>query len=445
MTLAASIRERIGSLWFRAQQGLWFLPTSMTVGAAILAFLMVRLDEHLLASRNIHQWWLFEGGAEGARGVLTAIAGTMITVATTVFSITIVALQLASSQFSPRVLRSFTADRGNQLVLGTFIATFAYTLIVLRTVHSETADRDVFVPSASVTLAILLALASIGSLLFFFHHATRTIQASVVIDKAASDTHRLLASESIPDSDDAATVDETIERSDLLYIPANRAGYLVGIDVGALARIASEHQLVLTVEPLVGAHKLSTSTLASLPRASLHRLAADQQEAVVADVRRAFRLELERTLEHDVRLGFRQLSDIALRALSPGVNDPTTAITCIDALGEALREALPLRGGVTLLPTADGLGGVRQPRLGFADVVAECLPQIRHYAAGDVVVVVHLLGVLAAVAAQAEGPALQVLLEQAGDIASEADATLVLPSDRQRVRQAATWINSRRA
>src|SRR5688572_5827070 len=108
----------------------------MTLAAAVLAFTMIWLDQEVLADRNISSWWVFEGGAEGARGVLTAIAGTMITVATTVFSITIVALQLGASQFSPRILRGFTRDRGNQLVLGTFIATFVYTLLVLRTVQS---------------------------------------------------------------------------------------------------------------------------------------------------------------------------------------------------------------------------------------------------------------------------------------------------------------------
>ena len=437
--MLSSLGPRIQSIWFRLRQGLWFLPTTMTIGAIILAFIMVRVDANLLAGRDIHQWWLFEGGAEGARGVLSAIAGTMITVATTVFSITIVALQLASSQFSPRILRTFTADRGNQVVLGMFIATFAYTLLVLRTVQSATADREVFVPAASVTLAIVLALAAIGSLLFFFHHATRSIQAAVVIDKTANDTMRLIAAESGQEWDNAVDVSEVAERSDLFAVTAQRAGYLTGIDCAALVRTAANYQVVISIDILVGDHLLSPSPLATVPRASLHALEANRQAAFVDEVRQAFHLDMERTLEHDIRLGFRQLSDIALKALSPGVNDPTTAITCIDALGEALLQAQEFRREVTYTPAPEGRGGVRQLQLGFADIVAECLPQLRHYAASDVVVVQHLLGVLRSVAEHVEPPARRVLVEQATDIVREAAATLVLPTDRHSVELAGEW------
>ncbi|MBA2468951.1 MAG: DUF2254 domain-containing protein, partial [Chloroflexia bacterium] len=174
------MRQRFRTWWFDLQYTLWFVPSLMTLTAVVLAFVMLRLDREALAEEEIHRWWFFEAGAEGARGVLSTIAGTMITVATTAFSITIVALQLGSSQFSPRILRGFTRDRGNQLVLGIFIATFAYTVLVLRSIRSESADFEVFVPSASVSLAILLAFAAIGSLIYFFHHAARAIQASVV-------------------------------------------------------------------------------------------------------------------------------------------------------------------------------------------------------------------------------------------------------------------------
>ncbi len=144
--------QRLSSWWFSLQDTLWFIPAIMTTGAVILAIGAVQFDQHEVLGRHVRTWWLFGGGAEGARGVLSTIAGTMMTVATTAFSITIVALQLGSSQFSPRILRGFTGDRGNQLVLGAFIATFVYSLLVLRSVRSETADRTYLfrrLPSAS--------------------------------------------------------------------------------------------------------------------------------------------------------------------------------------------------------------------------------------------------------------------------------------------------------
>ena len=170
---------RLPISFYDLKDSLWYRPALMTIAALILSFLTVQLDIYLFRDRKIELPWLFQGGAEGARGVLTAISGTMMTVATTAFSVTLVALQLGSSQFSPRILRSFTGDRGNQLVLGIFIATFAYSLSVLRTVRSETDDFTGFVPTVSVTVALLLAFTAIGTLIFFFHHATRTIQASV--------------------------------------------------------------------------------------------------------------------------------------------------------------------------------------------------------------------------------------------------------------------------
>src|SRR3954447_7628947 len=159
----------------------------MTIGAMVTALVMVRIDESLGATGRATSPWLFGGGAEGARGVLSAIAGTMITVAATVFSIMVVALQLASSQFTPRVIGSLIRDRGNQLALGAFIGTFTYSLLVLRSVRSATVDGQPFVPSASVTLAIVFALVSIALLLYFIHHSARSMQAARIIDSAATD------------------------------------------------------------------------------------------------------------------------------------------------------------------------------------------------------------------------------------------------------------------
>ena len=187
------MRTRLGSWWLALKGSLWFVPAVCTTLAVAFALGLVRLDQELLLGRGADsRWWLLGGGAEGTRGVLAAIAGTMITVTGVVFSITIVALQLASSQFTPRVLRTFTGDRGNQLVLGVFIATFTYALLVLRTVREASEGRPPFVPAASVTLAIALAGVSIGFLIYYINHAASSIRASVVIDRVARDTLGLI-------------------------------------------------------------------------------------------------------------------------------------------------------------------------------------------------------------------------------------------------------------
>jgi uncharacterized membrane protein len=432
--------QRIKSWWFDLQQGLWFVPCLMTAAAAMLAFVMIRIDQEVLANRSISSWWVFDGGAEGARGVLTAIAGTMITVATTVFSITIVALQLGASQFSPRILRGFTRDRGNQLVLGTFIATFVYTLLVLRSVQSATADIQVFVPAASVSVAILLAITAIGSLIFYLHHATRTIQASVVIDRAASDTFDLLQGY-LEDHESAGTAvaAELLAPGDLITIDAGRSGYVTAIDTEALLALAGTHQIVISITASVGQHVLSSTPLAAISAVWRSTHPDDDHNAVHRRIRQAFVIEIERTLEHDVLLGFRQLSDIAIKALSPGINDPTTAVTCIDRLGEALLQARCLRSQRWFRAVPDAHSGIVQPSIGFDDIVDECLPQIRHYAAGDAVVVRHLLEVLEEVADCAEGDVYDALANQARLLVEEAAATLSVSSDRRAVGEAGRW------
>ena len=164
--MQSSGASRIDLAWTRVRDSLWFIPSIAVAFASVLAVFAVGIPNPSAGS-GLTPMWLFSGGAEGARGVLTAIAGGLISVTGTIFSVTIVALQLASSQFTPRVLGSFMADRVNQSVLGVFIGTFTYTLLVLRTIYSEGQDRSVFVPQVGITIALVLLLVSIGALIVF--------------------------------------------------------------------------------------------------------------------------------------------------------------------------------------------------------------------------------------------------------------------------------------
>jgi uncharacterized membrane protein len=385
------------------------------------------------------EWALFSGGAEGARGVLSTIASTMITVATTAFSITLVALQLASSQYSPRILRGFTGDRGNQLVLGTFIATFAYTIVILRAIKSSADDRVSFVPSASVTLAILLAFGAIGSLIFFFHHATRVIQASVIIDRTAQDVLNLVSTQSRRNTNHPLPgVGEPLNRDDTVSVSLGRAGYVVSLDYSSLARIAAQHRMVLTMVVQVGDYVLSSTPVAEISEAHWATFTTDERDGLRARLRSACHLDMERTLEHDVRFGFRQLSDIVIRALSPGINDPTTAITAINSLGESLLQARDFP--TELRFQADGEdGGVRFWTVGFDQLVDETVPQIRHYGAADATVMSHLLLVLREVGRDASEDVRRTLEGHGRRVVEDAMASLELKADRDRVRAAGDW------
>ncbi|MGN6546897.1 MAG: DUF2254 family protein, partial [Aureliella sp.] len=152
---------RLLMYWHTAKDSLWFIPAMLTLVSVALALGLTELERTELLNDELTDSWFFGGGAAGARGVLNAIAAGLITVTGVVFSVTVVALQLASSQFTPRVLRTFMGDRGNQLVLGVFIATFTYSLLVMRSIRSPIEDQALFVPRISVTVAVLMVIASI--------------------------------------------------------------------------------------------------------------------------------------------------------------------------------------------------------------------------------------------------------------------------------------------
>ena len=177
---------RLFSLWGRLHASFWFLPAAMSGIAVALSFVLVQVDAWLgvEAVRNFDLLYTF--GPEGARAILSVIASSMITVASLIFSITMLTLQLASSQFGPRVLRNFMRDRSNQIVLGTFIATFLYCLLVLRTVRGT--EQSSFVPHLSVAFGALLAVASVSVLIYFIHHIATSIRIETLLADLAAET-----------------------------------------------------------------------------------------------------------------------------------------------------------------------------------------------------------------------------------------------------------------
>ncbi|HUH13178.1 MAG TPA: DUF2254 domain-containing protein [Longimicrobiales bacterium] len=320
---------KLGAYWKRLQESLWFVPGLCTVGALLLSFATVEVDRGYLRGWDL-PGWVFLAGAEGVQGMLTAIAGSLITVTGVVFSVTIVALQLASSQFTPRVLRNFTADRANQVVLGVFIGTFTYAMMVLRVVRLPVGGGDAFVPALSAIVAGLLALISIGFLIFFIDHLARAIQAEVILELVADQTEKV-AERIFPREPET---DEGLEPSPPPAqpgsVPSSRAGYLQAIDEERLLEIAAEHGLTLRVELLVGEFLLVGSPVVAVwPAVAV-------QDGLSHEIRQGLVIGTERTPHQDVGRGILEISDLAVKALSPGINDPTTALVCVDRLAQVL-------------------------------------------------------------------------------------------------------------
>jgi uncharacterized membrane protein len=326
--------QRARILWADVRDSLWFIPALFTAAGVLLAVVLVNVERGPGFGLGPVERVVFSGGAEGARGVLSAIAGGLITVTGVVFSVTIVALQLASSQFTPRILRNFTADRANQVVLGVFIGTFTYTLLVLRTVYSATDDRPGFIPQVAVTVAVALVLVSIGFLIFFINHAARSIQVAFILDRVAESTVQTVERifpEQVGSPDPAPPPDPRGGGEPSAPVFANGSGYLQAVDGDALFALGKRTRAVLAMEPHVGDFVLEGDPLVRVWPPS-----AAEDPAVVKSVRKAFVLGPERTRDQDVEFGLIEISDIAVKALSPGINDPTTALRCIDRLSEIL-------------------------------------------------------------------------------------------------------------
>ena len=241
--------------WEALRTNFWFVPTLMVAGAVFLSLVTISLDKVAGARGRIAALgWTFTRGPEGSRAVLSTVAGSMMTITSITFSITIVALQLASSQFGPRLLRNFMSDRGNQVSLGIFIATFAYCLLILRTVNGTEGQQ--FVPHISVTVGLLLALTSLGVLIYFIHHAAASIQAENVIANVSRDLDQAIARlypgllGEVPSETGRQAAERDVpddfERGSLA-IEAVRSDYLQAIDVERLVGVASEHDLLIRV------------------------------------------------------------------------------------------------------------------------------------------------------------------------------------------------------
>jgi uncharacterized membrane protein len=405
------IRERVEAISARLRGSLWFIPSLMTAAAVALAGMTVWLDQRVTAEMP-DVWFLFSASAEGAREILSTIAGSIITVTGVVFSITIVALQLASTQYTPRVLRTFTDNRPTQIVLGIFIATFTYSLLVLRAVRSQVDDYDRFLPGISVTIAVLLALGSIGALIFFVNHIAHSIRVETVMDRITTDVLtrvKVLFPEDLgePAQGDRSPPDPLrgAEGRVAYPVPAQSSGYLQQVDEEALLSLTEEHDLVVRMMIPVGRFVVEGDTIAMAIAANIDTKAAQH-------VGRAFHIGAERTLFQDVTRGIVELTDIALRALSPSLNDPTTAMGCIDRLTQIMQTLACRRFPSPYRAGEDGRVRVIALRRSFEEMVRLPYGQLRHAGAAQPSVAHRLIESLGRVADNAPAERIPPLLAE---------------------------------
>ncbi len=453
---------RVGSRWEGIVSSFWFMPGLLTVGAIILFVVSHQIDR--LLSVGLEELPLiFSGGATAARSLLSTIAGSLITVVATVFSLTIVALQLASTSYTPRLLRNFTSDRGVQVVLGAYIGTFTYALLALRIIRTPESQEPTFIPVISVTLAVVLTLVCVGLLVYFIHHIAGMIQSSTIVKSAHQDATQSLANltdlENAPaEAQDPRTHPAFKELMDEegSEIKAQESGYVQYMDLDRILDAATQEDGAVEKAPAKMVVELPFGpghfVAAGLPILRLWPAPEDVPEGGLGEktekeIHEAFFFGKERAFSQDFAFGLRQLSDIALKGVSPGVNDPTTSMQAMDrmeaifiALGE---KALPphiqernLNGTQVLLKVG---------RYDFDDVVGLAFDQLRRasFTSGQVAVLERLLEVIErALAANALPERQQALWARVFAVGRLAPGQITDPRDAMRLTQKAAEIGA---
>ncbi|RYF78843.1 MAG: DUF2254 domain-containing protein [Cytophagaceae bacterium] len=428
---------RLRQYWQQLQESLWFVPGLMVLFSFGLAYGLVEFDAHTSWHGGKQFPLLFASGADGARGMLSAIAGSMLTVAALAFSLTLSTISQVSSQYSPRVLRNFMRDRINQVVMGYFVGVFSYCLIVLGTIRGT--DEVKFVPSTAVLAGLLLALGGVAALIFFIHHIAESLQSGTIVQHIFHETRKAIT-KLFPDQfgepiDDPKKAEAALQYTDGQTgwhpVKTNQSGYLQLINTEGLLGWATKNRVVLRIEKEMGAFVGEGTVLFSV-RSGMER--ADPEKADwPADLLDYVSVGRHRNVEQDVAFGIQQLVDIALKALSPGINDTTTAIMAVDYLG-AICEQLAGREFPARLRSDGQHLRVLVRSANFEDYIRLAFDLPRINAKGNHAVLRRLLRALAlveeAVCAEDRKP---ILLEQAELLMNYADQTLDTDYEKQQV------------
>lgn len=422
--------------WRREQlrTNLWLVPILQTIGIVVLFAITYTVDRSAYDGLIRFPSWVLQGSADSARAVLATIAASIITVVGIVFSITIVALTLASTQFGPRMLRNFVRDPGTQVALGTFVASFSYATIALVSVGGG--PHGDFVPHLSITVTFMLTLADVAVLIFFLNHIASMIQLPVVIANIAGTLDKEIAAldrsgELEVEAAHGPSHEELLARFADSGAPIRtpRSGYLQVIRHDSLLKIATKADAVIQLPYRPGHFVVAGQVIARVwPPEAAESVA---ERLALGHITGAYR-----TLPQDISFGFDQLVEIGLRALSPAVNDTFTGMTCVDWIGDGL-----CRISTSWRPhriRRDPEGHIRviafQPD--FERLVERTFDTIRQAAVGMPAIMIRQLEALAKIMEQTPDRALQTpLIRQAEAIQRSSLATVADASDRDDVTE----------
>jgi uncharacterized membrane protein len=426
----------LATAWRREalRTNLWLVPMLEVIAAVGLYAATHALDRASYQGSFHLPGWVIEGSPDAARQILTALAAAVITVVGIVFSITIVTLTLASTQFGPRMLRNFIRDRGTQFTLGTFVATFVYSTLVLVSIGPVPGHPD-FVPHISITVAVALVAVSMGVLIYFIHHIATSIQLPQVIASIARDLSGAIDAES---TENAVTLEAGPSVPELLRrmtdsggtVPAPSSGYLQFIRHDRLAALAAEKGAVIRL-----LHRPGHFLVAGTPMAVVWPPQASP--GVTKALTRAHITGPNRTLAQDLAFAVDQLVEIAIRALSPAVNDTFTAMTCIDWLGESLCRVTTRWRPLRVHRDSHGYVRLITAHVSYTRLVERAFEKIRQAGRGMPAVMIRQLEALTKIMDHTtSSEQRRLMLDQAAMIHHLSEESVGEPADRADVRLA---------
>lgn len=419
---------RLSGWWDDLRDSLWLIPMVTVLVAVVLAPLLALLEP-------LPPWLppelVFGGTPDGARAILSQLAGATITVIGLVFSLTVIALQMAASQFTPRLLRTFLRDRRVQIVMSGMVGSAVYSVGVLRLVRSEGGGVDPFVPRLAVTVALVLSFAAVGLLLYFVNHVTQHLRVDVVMHEIVTYSAQQLAA--VPGDRD--TIPDRLAPhppSGAVPVWARRDGYLQLVDIERLADAAREYGVRLRLRPTLGDWVTQGTTLA-WGWGDDGEVGPGDRDRLSALVHRHVHLGVDRTESTDLAFGLRQLQDVATRALSPGVNDPTTAAMAVTQMSAVLCRYAGHPLGDDVFDDEDGQVRAAAPRPGFAALLELAVGGARRYGHTDPEVLAALLTLLIDMAEHVADSADRAEVVERQIERVLASAQLADPTDQERV------------
>ncbi len=424
--------------WQALLNTFWFVPGVISLLGPLLAVLLLIVDSTFHQTLIRYETFLFSGGAAEATSILSTIAGSLITVAGLAFSITIVVLQLVSSQYTPRALRGFLQDRITQFVAGGFFAIFSYSLVVLTDIHDSSPHDPGFIPTLSITIAMAFGFIGLMLLLIFIHHTGRVIQVSDIAARIATQT--LQALDTIHSTQHTSTETESVSQLIQSWYQDEQATPVYAVQFGYVQHIALSQLIADITQPQLRIQLLVRTGDFVTEQTVIAEVWATTavKESLIRMIQRHVHIERERDIAEDARFGVRQLADIALRALSPAINDPTTGVLCIKYLQVVFEKLARLPSPQSIIHVLRDTSTLIISQTAFNEYL-EVFLEIGYYASGNTRVIEAILVVLTrlteALAPLQKGEHPTVLAYISTNLVSHALTQIPAERDRTRIQE----------